>query len=134
MLTPNSQRQVSSLRAVCNDEKLVNSYELRLERKDLLKRRQEQIVSDVNKLLNDKDYDFIEVMGAYGDAEVVENLVHAVGFSAVQESLNLVRESLHLCACHGEPMRYKSICMIDGNPTGERDLLGINDAPYDLGE
>lgn len=129
-----SRRSVDSLRAVCNDEKLVNSYQLRLERADFLKLRRQEIVRNLNKFLADKEYDFIEVMGAYGDAEVVENLVHAVGFSAVQESLNLVRESLHLCACHGEPMKYKSICMIDGNPTGERDLLGLNDAPYDSGE
>jgi hypothetical protein len=131
MLSPNSQHQLNGFKMSCDNEKLVKSFELRLERKDLLKRRQEQIVSDVNKLLRDKDYDFIEVMGAYGDAEVVENLVHAVGFSAVQESLNLIRNSLHLCACHGEPMKYKSICMISGNPSGERDLLGINDSPYE---
>lgn len=134
MLSPNSQHQLNGFKMSCTDEQLVKSFELRLEKADFLKRRQEQIVRDVNELLSDKDYDFIEVLGAYGDAEVLENLVHAVGYKTVQNTLDLVRQSSNLCACHGKPMAYKAICTVDGNPSGERDLLGLNDCPYDLGD
>lgn len=39
-----------------------------------------------------------------------------------------MKSNIPCCRCHGVPLQYKSICAVEGHPTGSDDF------PYDIGD